>query len=338
MIDANKLALIDAHPAANWQDWQPMPLAAETEVYRLMAMDLHTLALHQFKQREPLLAPWLCTQDLAMIFAGRGIGKTHFALSVAYAVATGGTFSKWSAPKPAKVLYLDGELAGSVLQKRAAMHMPDVEPALGYFRVFTPDLIPDGVCMPDLSTTDGQAVINRMIEDDTALVIVDNLSAWCRSGKENDAESWHPIATWMLQLRRRGIAVLLIHHAGKGGTQRGTSKREDLLDVVISLSRPKDYEPKQGAVFVMEFTKGRNLKGDEQDSLEFELGGTDERAVWKCSTVEASTFDRVVALANEGLSQTEIATELDLNKSNVSRHMRAAKDLGLVTTAPKVFK
>lgn len=339
MLNDDKLALIDAQAAGKlqrWPEWEDSTV--EPQIHRLAAMDLRELAMHQFKQRDPLLAPWLCSQDLCMIFAGRGIGKTHFALALSFAVATGGTFGKWTAPKPAKVLYLDGELAGSVFQKRLAMHLPDVEPEPGYFKAYTPDLTPEGVPMPDLSTPQGQAAINLMIEDDTALVVIDNLSAWCRSGRENEAESWHPIATWILQLRRRGMAVLLIHHAGKGGQQRGTSKREDLLDVVIGLSRPKDYEPKQGAVFVMEFTKARNLSGEDADSLEFELGGDDDRAVWKWSTAEASTFDRVVALAKEGLSQAEIATELDLNKSNVSRHMRKAKELNLVVDTPKVPK
>ena len=196
----------------------PQPdLDADHEDVRLAALDLRELALHQFKQREQLLAPWLHSQDLAMIFAGRGIGKTHLALGIAFAVATGGTFARWQAPRPAKVLYLDGELPGAVLQRRLAMHLPDVEPAPGFLRVFTPDLVPEGVPLPDLSTTEGQYLIDAMIEDDTALIVIDNLSAWCRTGRENEAESWHPIASWILGLRRRGMAVLLIHHAGKGG-------------------------------------------------------------------------------------------------------------------------
>jgi putative DNA primase/helicase len=170
-----------------------------------------------------------------------------------------------------------------------------------------------------------------MIEPDTALVIIDNLSAWVRSGRENEAESWHPVADWSLSLRRRGIAVLMVHHAGKGGQQRGTSKREDLLDAVIGLSRPKDYDPRDGAVFIAEFTKGRNLTGgNDAESIELRLEGSDEQATWTWRTVEASTFDRVVALANEGLKQSEIADELKINKSNVSRHLRAARELGLV--------
>ena len=39
-----------------------------------------------------------------------------------------------------------------------------------------------------------------------------------------------PMQQWLLRLRRRGVSVLVVHHAGKNGDQRGISKREDLLD------------------------------------------------------------------------------------------------------------
>jgi hypothetical protein len=299
----------------------------------IRAYDVHELAEMKFKSRDLLLGPWLHTQDLCMVFAGRGIGKTHFALAISFAVATGGQFIRWQAPAARKVLYLDGELPGAVMQKRLMMHCPPVEPAPGMFRVFTPDLVPDGRTLPDLSTYEGQETIDSMIEDDTALVVVDNLSAWARTGRENEAESWHPVAEWILGLRRRGIAVLLVHHAGKGGQQRGTSKREDLLDVVIGLSRPQDYDPQKGAVFVVDFTKARNLMGEDAESLELELTGDEEQASWVYRTVEASTFDRVVDLANEGLKPNDIAIELGVNKSTVSRHMKKARTLGMLTSA-----
>ena len=44
-----------------------------------------------------------------------------------------------------------------------------------------------------------------------------------------------------LSLRRRGISVLLDHHAGRNGEQRGTSKREDVLDTMLTLRHPADY-------------------------------------------------------------------------------------------------
>ena len=317
--------------------WEAVEAAAPTfggshgvtpeEFIPLYALDAHALALMQFKVREVILAPWLHSQDLCMIFAARGIGKTHFALSAAYAIATAGKFAKWSAERPRKVLYLDGELPGGVMQKRLLMHCPDVELAPGYLRIFTPDLLPDGMGLPDLSTLDGQDAIDGLIED-AEVVFVDNLSCWARTGRENEAESWLPVADWILRLRRRGIAVVLVHHAGKGGQQRGTSKREDLLDVVIGLSRPNDYDPSKGAVFVAEFTKARNLTGSDAESLELQLGGDDDRAVWTWRTVESSTYDRVVALSKEGLKPGDICAELEINKSTVSRHLRKAREMG----------
>jgi hypothetical protein len=313
---------------AKLRETVPVDVAALARLQPLQAVDVHALARMQFKMREVFLDPWLHSQDLCMVFAARGIGKTHFGLAVAYAIATGGKFTKWQAPKPRKVLYLDGELPGGVMQARLLMHCPDLEPADGFLRIFTPDLLPDGRALPDVSTDEGQAAIEALIEDDTEVVFVDNLSCWARSGRENEAESWLPVADWILSLRRRGIAVILVHHAGKGGQQRGTSKREDLLDVVIGLSRPNDYDPSQGAVFVAEFTKARNLAGPDAESIELKLGGTDDRAEWTWRTVEASTYDRVLALAKEGLKPGDIAAELDVNKSTVSRHMRKARELG----------
>ena len=331
MLDPTKLAVIDEIAAVRMQ---PEVRAFEAASKPLAALDLYDLSEHQFKERELLLKPWLHSQDLTMIHAGRGIGKTHLAIAIMYAVATGGTFAGWVAPKPTKVLYLDGELPGRVLQNRLSMHLPAMEPQRGFVRVFTPDLLPDGVGLPDLSTPEGQDVVEAMIEEDTGLLIVDNLSAWCRTGRENDGESWNPIATWILQLRRRGIAVLMIHHSGKNGEQRGTSKKEDLLDAVIKLKRPVEYDPKNGAIFVLEFTKARNLSGDAAQSLELTLTGDENQVEWLCRTVEQSTFARVVALSKEGMGQIDIAEELQINKSTVSRHLKAARAQGLIGGLP----
>lgn len=313
-------------------------IAAEEGTRVLQAVDIHDLALMHFQERQLLLAPFLHSQDLGMLFAPRGIGKTQFAVALAFAVATGGKFLSWQADAPKKVVYLDGELPGNVLQRRLAMHLPvDREPAPGFLRIFTPDLPSmEGRSLPDLSTREGQDEIDAMLEPDTALVIVDNLSAWARSGRENEAESWHPMSTWMLALRRRGIAVLLVHHAGKGGEQRGTSKKEDLLDFVIKLSRPRDYNPKQGAAFVLEFTKSRHLVGEAAETLEIALqGDEDGPATWTWKTVENSTFDRVVALTNESMTPGEIAVELAINKSTVSRHLKRARDEGKLSGGAK---
>jgi hypothetical protein len=229
-------------------------------------------------------------------------------------------------------------MPGSVLQERLAAITAanDHQPLPDHFRIITPDL-QEGGGMPDLSTLKGQSAVNDMLTPETALIVVDNISCLCRSGRENEGESWFPVQGWALQQRAAGRAVLFIHHSGKNGEQRGASKREDILDTVIKLKRPVDYDPSQGAVFELIFEKARHLKGEDTASFEARLttnplSGLQE---WIYKDVALTSFDRVVTLANEGLSQHEVANELQINKSNVSRHWKKAVEQGLIHPGKK---
>jgi len=50
--------------------------------------------------------------------------------------------------------------------------------------------------------------------DGVELLILDNLSSLTVGLRENDSDGWSPIQEWLLRLRRRGISVLIVHHAG----------------------------------------------------------------------------------------------------------------------------
>ena len=65
--------------------------------------------------------------------------------------------------------------------------------------------------------------------------------------------------------------MLFIHHAGKSGEQRGTSRREDVLDTVLALRRSIDYSSADGAQFEVHFEKARGLYGDEVAPIDCRL-------------------------------------------------------------------
>jgi hypothetical protein len=164
------------------------------------------------------------------------------------------------------------------------------------------------------------------------LVIVDNISTLVRdTERENDAESWREVGAWALRMRQRGRAVLFVHHDGKSGQQRGTSKREDTLDVVIQLKHPPDYSPDEGAQFEGHFRKYRPRPGAEVKPIEARLTtDRDGRQAWTWRDVEEGTFEGVVELANDGLRPGDIASELSIHKSRVSRHLKRARIEGKV--------
>lgn len=284
----------------------------------LKVLDLHSFLAKNIPPRRHLLYPILPEQGLVMLFAERGIGKTFTALHMAYAVACGGTIFNWHAEQPQAVLYIDGEMPAVAMQERLAAIVASFpnEAQESYFKVLTPDLQGD-LLMPNLATEVGQEAIEPHLEG-VKLVVVDNLATLCRHGRSNDEESWKPVQDWVLSLRRRGISVLLVHHASKSGAQRGTSAKEDILDTVIQLRRPSDYESNEGARFEVHLTKARGIIGDDAESFEARLNLQDGMATWETKTLEVSQVERIRELA-PNMSQRELCEELGLSKGKLSR-------------------
>lgn len=322
-LDARAAADLARLEAATRQRVQPQRKEKHPTL-RVVAVDAGDLLTANFPPREMLLAPWLQSQSLSMIYAWRGVGKTHVALGIAYALASGGAFLGWRAEQPVRVLYVDGELPGASLRDRVAriVASSDTEAVAGFLHFVTPDLQQDGL-MPNLAEQEGQAAIDEVLGD-AKVIIIDNLSCLVRAPKENEADGWLPVQDWALRMRATGRSVIFIHHAGKGGQQRGTSKREDLLDVVMVLKRPLDFKPDQGARFEIHFEKARSMFGQDVSAIEATLA---EKG-WTTKSVEAATDAQMIELASLGIPQAEIARELEVNRSTVCRALRKAEDEG----------
>jgi|688.fasta_scaffold353512_1 hypothetical protein len=296
----------------------------------LITLDLKNFLEMELPPRELILGPWLPKAGLCMIHAYRGIGKTHMSLGMAYAVVTGSEFLGWKAPIPRKVLFVDGEMPASTLQERLKLitKMSGDLSIPENLMIITPDLQPNG--MPDIATEEGQLLLNRSISDDVDLIILDNMSCLASSIKENDAADWSLIQTWILRMRAQGKSVLMIHHSGKNGLQRGTSRKEDVLDTVITLQRPNDYDSSQGARFLVKFEKARGFYGDDAREFEAQLIDDGGKTNWQTRSLEESNYEKTYKLLNEGLKQKEIASELNLNKGTVSRYVQRATQEGKI--------
>ena len=194
------------------------------------------------------------------------------------------------------------------------------------FRILAADQIESGI---NLGRDEGQRSLEPLLHD-VDLLILDNLSTLCTTGSEIDA--WVPMQNWLLQLRRQGVAVLLIHHAGTNGRQRGTSRREDALDTVIALRRPDDYSPEHGARFEVHFEKLRN-RVDGAGASPFEVSietitaGGQEGIRWCSRDLTPPMLKRAIELFAEGLTVREVATTLRISKSEAGRlRLRALAD------------
>lgn len=295
--------------------------ADDGEERRLHVVDAVDFIKQKLPPRRMILAPWLAEQSIVMIHAYRGTGKTHIALGAAGAIATAGEILGWQAPEALPVLYADGEMPGADMQDRVrGILSRGRQPAPGFFRILTPDL--QSGPMPNLATPRGQLWLEPHL-DGIKVLFVDNISTLCNGGPENDSDSWLGTQEWALSLRRRGIATVFVHHSGKGGVQRGTSKREDVLDSVIALKRPDDYRADQGARFEVHFEKARGFFGRDAESFEATLE-TDEHGVpvWTVAGLDDRLEERVNRLADEGLTQRQIADEVKKSAATVNRILK----------------
>jgi putative DNA primase/helicase len=297
----------------------------------LVAVTAHDLLAANLPPRENLIDPWLPRQGLCLLYAKRGVGKTHVALSIAYAVATGSELMRWRVPEPRKVLYIDGEMCASLLQRWFAEIVEgfDAEPPdPDYLQFITPDMQDGGI--PDLASEQGREAIEPHVAE-ADLIIIDNKSTLCRSGRENEAESWLPMQDWMLSLRRRGKSVLMLHHANKAGQSRGTSMIEVVLDTVIALRHPHDYEPSKGLVAEVHFEKHRALFGDDVEPFEISYETRENVGIWSHRGLADVDLQRVVSLHNDGVTiQRDIGRDLDMSLGKVNRLINEAKSMGVI--------
>jgi putative DNA primase/helicase len=276
-------------------------------------------------RRERLLDPILPAKGLAMLYGPRGLGKTHVAMGIAQAVAAGGSFLKWRADEPRRVYYVDGEMPTADMQAR--LHRIGAAPPTLRFLLADMQEAP----LPDLGNAEGQAALERWWDDQPDLLVIDNLSSLVTSARDNDAESWSAMQSWLLRLRRKGVSVLLVHHAGKGGQQRGTSRREDVLDMVLALRRPADYRPKDGARFEIHIEKARGLFGPATDPFEVHLQTDAGNApVWSWRPVCDAEFDRAVELFADGVSASDAAEALGVSRATAYRLRKRAMAEGRV--------
>lgn len=299
-----------------WEQWNFLPtwqtcaerLPAEAPP-PLVGLDIDSYLAAKFPPRELLLkmaggdTRLLTSQSLNQLFAWRGTGKSMLAQEIALTLAAKGKFLAWEAPRPVRVLYVEGEMPDEQVQERFHQLKGKRKIAPGFLRVFTMGQQADGI--PSIATAAGQ----RALEDalgDAEVLILDSIStlAWIST---NDEENWIELLHWLNRLRnRKKLCIIFLHHAGKSGAQRGHSRCEDMLDLSLKLERDAADETEH-CKFRLTYDKVRGARaGIRNLDVEYCAGE------WTFKTVEA---ERLMILReylddNQGASARKILKDL----------------------------
>jgi RecA-family ATPase len=191
--------------------------------------------------RKRLLDDWFREGDTGFVFSRRGTGKTWLAWAIARAIARGEGFGPWSpGEEAAQVCYLDGEMPAELMQDRdkAFGEVCENLTLINHEILFEQTSLVLNLADPKVQ----RAITQWCVEVECKVLVIDNLSTLASGVKENDADAWELLLPRLLDLRRKKIAVLLVHHAGRSGEMRGTSRREDSVFWILKLEEQIDYD------------------------------------------------------------------------------------------------
>ena len=320
-------------------EWTPIQPAAEAAPAPLSAAIVTSaeLAAMAVEPRRFIVRPFFREGDLGFVYAKRGDGKTWLAMLLAKAAATGGAAGPWTAEGVWPVLYVDGEMPAEESKRRDSVLSGASENLAWLHHEIFFDRTGKTLNLTSAAT---QAELTALLlERGFRVLVLDNLSCLFSGMKENDADAWELVLPWLLELRRRKIAVVIVAHAGRNGQMRGTSRREDAAFWVLKLERQDTDDPLfRGLRFTSLFTKNRNALEDDCPPLEWTVAA-DSDGTATVSAKKISGVELLVSWVRAGLdSATDIAVEMGISKGQVSKLAKKAERLGLLVIEGRHYR
>ncbi|MDR2737517.1 MAG: AAA family ATPase [Puniceicoccales bacterium] len=302
-------------PAA---DCQP----SKRERFSAAILHANALAKMEIPPRKTIIVPWFREGSLVHIFGARGSGKTWFAWEMAISISKGEKFGPWDCGAPCKVLYADGEMALESMKER--MLSIDPNPSENLMLLSHEQLANKSEMVLNLCRENQQKfLLDHCVTSGVKVVVIDNLSCLLYGMRENEADSWDPILRWLLELRRSGVAVVVVHHANRtGNDMRGTSRREDAANWVIKIEKFSELDgPENGTKFTASFTKNRDDNGNHERALVWNFTTADGRTdvTWKKLDSKASILGLI---GSDGGNCKDIASRLGTSPANVSKSVK----------------
>jgi hypothetical protein len=200
-----------------------------------------TLIKRTLPKVEPLLGSLVTRTSRVFLVGSTGTGKTMLAMAIAAGIAAGDGFLNWQSSRPARVLYIDGEMSMQLLQERAADALSRVSPGaadlLHFISWQEADELGIGQWAP-FNTHDGQRFVLRLC---TALnpdvVIFDNVMSLIE-GDQKDEVPWSNTWPLVAQLTARHIGQIWLDHTGHNSARQYGSSTKSWKFATVGVMTP----------------------------------------------------------------------------------------------------
>ena len=272
-------------------------------------------------EKKVYLDPWLTALGIILVTGQRGIGKSWFLLALLFAIAKRKGFGPWNAVNTDPGLYLDGEMAGQDAQERLITLDSTGERESPLYIYSDAYAASQGLPRANLLNPEWRKQMKDLLLDLGVKVwVVDNIASLTPNIDENSKQEWDPINQWLLELRFNEITTILAHHTNRSGGQRGTSGREDNIDISILLKHPEGYTAEDGVSFIVSFTKARiatpQLSKIADTAFRMEIDHTG-KTVWTWKAVKQQLKEQILNMHKEGMNPKDIANDLKCSHQHV---------------------
>lgn len=217
-----------------------------------------------------IIDPVIDRGEWMTLYAQEGVGKSWVASGLARIASDGGEYLGWTSAGGKRVLFIDTEMGAAMVQERFGGSIPrNVEVVC--LHEMTPT--------PSFGEQSGRDQITRLIDRVRPdLIVIDNLQSNCMEAVTS-MPKWKEIEGWLVGLRSSGISLIMVAHANDQNKLNGHRAQRTVVNSVLKLSKPDDYEADEGVRILVEFEKTRRYLSD--DAKRFEAAYKD--GVWTVS-------------------------------------------------------
>lgn len=232
-------------------------LKPDKEQEKTKPQGLTTLTLDEFIERNypPIkyyMYPILSDECLGMIFALPGVGKSLFAMELAWRCSQGLDFMDFKFTKGVEappVLYVEGEMSARQIQDRLTMMIDRDANQIKDIKNFYIAVLKEQPkqTFQKLKTPEGRLNVELKADEiykttgKKPIIFLDNVRFLMGNFNEKEGQDWIDFVLWLATLRAKGYSTYFLHHAVNTGEKAsGSGYQDSNLDVNIKLSKPDD--------------------------------------------------------------------------------------------------
>lgn len=252
----------------------------------------------------------LPTEGIIMVHAAAGVGKSFFCQYMAMCLSYGYPFFDFSVNKPSRVCYIDGEMSLASLKERfhklgGCFPLEDGNPSLSLISSAQQK------APMDFSLPQFQIEFLKCL-DQFDIIFFDNLSTLTSFEDENQSSQHFALQKFLLEIRKRGKSVVLVHHDNKSGGYRGSSMRDVILNVRIQLTGCMD-EDSSDPCFYVRFLKVRGSRANLQP-FQVKIKSFPTHFLLGKYSYKEGMLEEIQEMEQLGMSGADIQRELGISK------------------------